>query len=71
MKRLILLACVAALIPLAGCVYRPYGYYDGYYGGRYDGYWADRYGRDYRDRGYDRRGYYDRDYGGRYGYYDR
>ena len=68
MKRLILLASVLALIPLAGCVYRPYGYSHGYYGGRYDdgyyrGSYGDRYGRDYRDRdGDDRSRYYDRDY---------
>ena len=65
MKRLILLASIMALIPLAGCVYHPYGYRDGYYGGRYyDGY----YGRDYRyrDRDSDRRSYRDRDR-----YYDR
>ena len=59
MKRLILLVTAMALIPLAGCVYRPYGYDRGYYGNRYhDGY----YGRDYRDRDYrDRDRYYDRD----------
>jgi hypothetical protein len=66
MKKLILLAMAAAMIPLAGCVYRPYPYHHGYYGDRYyDGY----YRRDYRDNG-NRDRYYDRD-GYRDGYYDR
>jgi len=73
MKKLTLICTILILVPLiAGCVYRPYGYRDGYYGSRYDGYYGDRYyGRNYRDGYYgdryryrdgDRDGYYDRDY---------
>ena len=74
MKKLILICSVAALVPLAGCVYRPYPYHGYYYGDRdYGGsYGYGRYDRDYRDRYGDR--YRDsdgRDYRNRYGYYDR
>ncbi len=67
MKKLILLVSLAALVPLASCVYRPYPYYRGYYGDRYDG---DRYYGGYHDRhrDQDRRDYPDRDDG--YGRYD-
>ena len=68
MKKLLLISTILSLVPLvAGCVYRPYPYRDGYYRDRYyDGYYGDRYyGRDYRDgyryRNYDRDRYYDRD----------
>jgi hypothetical protein len=54
MKRLILLVSLAALVPLASCVYRPYGYHHGYYGDRYYSGYRDHY-RD-RDPGVSRPG---------------
>jgi len=71
MKKLILICAVLSSVALAGCVYRPYGYRDGYYRGYYgnsygyrDGYYRDGYYSDrnrYRDRRYDRDRDYDRD----------
>jgi hypothetical protein len=77
MKKLILICVAVAMMPLAGCVYRPYPY-GSYYGDRGYGGYGDRYYGGYnRDGGYDR-GYRDRyrdsdrgDYRGRSGYYDR
>jgi len=43
MKKLILICTVLSSVALAGCVYRPYGYRDGYYRGSYGNYYGDRY----------------------------
>jgi hypothetical protein len=42
MKKLILICTVLSSVALAGCVYRPYGYRDGYYRGSYGNYYSDR-----------------------------
>jgi len=81
MKKLILMCSLVALVPLAGCVYRPYPY-NGYYGDRYYGGYGDYYGDRYYGGSYgsDRYGRYGnrdryrdsdgRDYRNRYGYDD-
>jgi hypothetical protein len=59
MKKLILICTVLGSVALSGCVYRPYGYRDGYYRNYQGNYYSDR---SYRDDGY---------YGDRYRYRDR